>query len=190
MLIGSVCLYVCLFVRLLLGEFEKFDKYVDWFRVFVCLFVCPFVTWRIWKIRQVCWLVPCVCMSVCLSVCYLANLKNSTSMLIGSVYLSVCYFDFWQVCWLVPCVCLSVCLQRSAHNFALILFKLGPYILLGRRTTQFDLERNRSKVEVKDAGLVCPRGLLLFLNVCLRGVRFSENLFNRDLAIGELYYPQ
>ena len=29
MLIGSV--------YLLLGEFEKFDKYVDWFRVFVCL---------------------------------------------------------------------------------------------------------------------------------------------------------
>ena len=31
--------FACLFVRLLLDEFEKFDKYVDWFRVFVCLSV-------------------------------------------------------------------------------------------------------------------------------------------------------
>ena len=42
-----------------------------------------FITWRIWKIRQVCWLVPCICLlvwCVCLFVCLHSTGHGSSSI--------------------------------------------------------------------------------------------------------------
>ena len=86
--------------------------------------------------------------------CYLANLKKSPSMLVGTVCISVYLFVFWFVCE-----------QSSGHNFNPISMKFFTHISNGHISIPSTFEGQRSNIKVKVTVFVIFRFLLITSSV-------------------------